>query len=1137
MRSIVLVLAPLVLLGSAAADPLGPELLANGSFDDGARGWTFTGPWAPLDGQPGAEVTAEGLLRIDTRGRDAEVNVISDTAAVEELHRYRLSVRARPRGAAAINYKATLEWLDSSERHLAYANDWTGRAVGEEWTPHGGEFTAPAGATGVRLLLGIQAGGEIDLDEASLRLVGPRVEIARLSSDKACPAPGEPFRLHCAVRNSGGMRAEGVRLEFGLEREPATSDLGALEAGEERTVEVDLTLEAPSHAWAVARVHSTDGGDDGRRVCLVAAAPRPSGSAQVESGRARIRPRDNGVCADVLVADDGGERTVGLVRLLGAPSLECEPLPRRVSTHATWTARNALLEWESDVATGSVTIEPAGDGWFLIRSEVTATRDLAVGSFGAVEFLAGEGGAGAERGIGLLPGLEYLEPDELSSGTDSVSADLADRTIPHPNRVTVPLMAVVQGDDALGLAWDPRASWDGQRDRPCAVFSSPNRAMGQANHLMALRVPSIPEFADENRLPAARPYPLRAGETLTLECELFALPVGGDVTRLLAEWRERRTPPAAALSEEWLAGAWRRSLEAYAEGAWDEAAKGWRQEAQRQPGFAPHIARSLLRGEGLSPEARRQARAALDAALARGGPGALGFDLAMDLGHVGSALEGMLAGSELAAGQRADGTWPFVPDATTRSLGAEGDTALGTTAEPTLRLLEIAARTGDKAALAAGLRGVAAIERMPRPAGGETWEVPLHAPNLRALALALDCERLAYLLTGERGHLEHARQRARSGIAFVYAWEPADRPDMAGATISVFGATFYTTPWFGRPVQWVGLVYAQALARFAPLDPAGPWVELAEAITRSAVAQQERARSEETGNPWPGAFPDSWDLVSDTVYGSWIGPWAIADCAERLLGRHAGDVAFVDGVRVLSGAVVSEGSLAEGGLELTLTHPAASEWLLLTCAGAPSEARLDGVALARRDGPDGLEPGWWADATRGIVLVRLPAQASPEVSLTLEGLAPSEGNLRAVADELPNPSFEMGLDSWSGGTLEHGAAAEGEACLLLDARGKAAEVQSDGRPFRIEGGREYELTASVWVLSESTGYKVTVEWLDAEGKHLGYGNDWMGNDHPAAWSTHTARLRAPIEARAARLILGVRPGVAARMDSLALQAL
>jgi hypothetical protein len=41
----------------------------------------------------------------------------------------------------------------------------------------------------------------------------------------------------------------------------------------------------------------------------------------------------------------------------------------------------------------------------------------------------------------------------------------------------------------------------------------------------------------------------------------------------------------------------------------------------------------------------------------------------------------------------------------------------------------------------------------------------------------------------------------------------------------------------GLPVQWCGLVYADALYRLVRDDPKGPWKQLADGITLSGIQQ------------------------------------------------------------------------------------------------------------------------------------------------------------------------------------------------------------------------------------------------------------------------------------------------------------
>lgn len=82
---------------------------------------------------------------------------------------------------------------------------------------------------------------------------------------------------------------------------------------------------------------------------------------------------------------------------------------------------------------------------------------------------------------------------------------------------------VVPGD-LVGLMWDMRQMWDGRRDRPTAVFAVPNFLDGQANTLLGLFLPGIPEHVPENGTVAARPYRLEPSKELKLTSQIFALP-------------------------------------------------------------------------------------------------------------------------------------------------------------------------------------------------------------------------------------------------------------------------------------------------------------------------------------------------------------------------------------------------------------------------------------------------------------------------------------------------------------------------------------------------------------------------------------------------------------------------------------
>jgi hypothetical protein len=688
-------------------------------------------------------------------------------------------------------------------------------------------------------------------------------------------------------------------------------------------------------------------------------------------------------------------------------------------------------------------------------------------------------------------------------------------------------------------------TWDGTRDRPTATFSSPNALEGQHDHLLALSVPDIPDYVRENERIAFRPFPVARGERIRLRSKLFVLPAPTNVCDVMPEWYGAHSGPHLSGPPPDLLAEWEHSVAAQLT-QWDEDAKGWRTEAHRPFAFEHGIAMRLLNYGGshegpIAAEALRQARTATASLVARRGPGALGLNLSLHLGHVVASLEGFAAELSRADAQRPDGSWPFVPGPQNESIGTAGDTDLGICAEPTMQLLRVAELTGDPAALEAGLKGLAFIEEhFRRPAGGETWEVPLHAPNLRAAAMALECGVSAYEITGERKYLDTARYWATAGLPFVYAWGAPDRPAMGGATISVFGSSFWTVPWFGRPVQWVGMVYSQALQRLAPYDLAFPWDELSEAILRSCIGQQRIAEDPGTGNPWPGAFPDSYNLVDGVVAGAWIGPSTIIYSIEQLMALPATEVKLVgrpgERIRVIAPGAINEVRFEGGALTVMIGRSSkAPVSALLTCIGRPAQVAASGAELLEAADLEAVESGWWHDPLRNMLLVKLPPRAMPPLDFTVEGARFAQTTLRPVSAVLVNPGFEEGLSGWSGqGRVLTEGARSGAACLELDARGVPDERQALSVILSVDGGREYDLAAWVRTERNGAGYKVTLDWLDAGMRHIRYDNDWQGKDSPPEWTLHGGRFAAPTDARAARLILGARPGVRLLVDDVSL---
>jgi hypothetical protein len=216
------------------------------------------------------------------------------------------------------------------------------------------------------------------------------------------------------------------------------------------------------------------------------------------------------------------------------------------------------------------------------------------------------------------------------------------------------------------------------------------------------------------------------------------------------------------------------------------------------------------------------------------------------------------------ARQRSDGSFRYNGK---YARGHFEDTASGVCARPAATLLEYAWITGDQKALAAGLQTLDFMKRFRTPRGAQVWEVPLHTPDLLASAYLVWAYVRGYELTDNRDYLQQARRWALSGVPFVYLW--GSYPVMVYSTPPVYGATNWRAPcWFGLPVQWVGIVYAYALAKLGPYDNTLDWNQLARGILVAGEQMQF------PDGRYVGLLPDAFELRSQERR-----PWRINPCS------------------------------------------------------------------------------------------------------------------------------------------------------------------------------------------------------------------------------------------------------------------
>lgn len=451
---------------------------------------------------------------------------------------------------------------------------------------------------------------------------------------------------------------------------------------------------------------------------------------------------------------------------------------------------------------------------------------------------------------GLFAGLEYLGRGERSSSTLDIETEEHIRFAPDPLKVTMPLMAFVTDRVSAALTWKEMSL------QP--VFATPNFLDGAEGHRAALRGKTI-----EATVRVRRPEPLE-------EAILWATNRRG-LPPLPQSPRSRQAQMDFCLKA--LSGPPLKN-----EAGWGHCAEpNW----GRQP-FADQ-ASTVWRLSGQMPELPR---------LVPGGSH-IRNDAAWFLtGRANEWLHMRAASAQRTMSeQRPDGSFRYEGK---YRRGHFEDTASGYCAVRAADLLDCARLTGNEAALQAGLKALEFMKHFRDPRGAQTWECPLHTPDILASAHLVHAYVLGFELTGKPEYLERARAWAITGLPFVYQW--SCRPTMAYATIAVYGATEWRAPnWIGLPVQWCGYDYAYSLALLAPRDTSFDWKRVATGILIAAEQMQY------PDGQYAGCLPDSFNLESQQRNGPAINPSALVSLRLRLEGRlDSLDCARAGGHRVIA---------------------------------------------------------------------------------------------------------------------------------------------------------------------------------------------------------------------------------------------
>jgi len=616
-----------------------------------------------------------------------------------------------------------------------------------------------------------------------------------------------------------------------------------------------------------------------------------------------------------------------------------------------------------------------------VENRLDALKGVNVTQFSSALY-PGETSFASFKDEALLPGLEWLVSDEHSSNTLDIASPFNLRNSPHPLKVTIPLMAVRYSDALVAMLWDPYHTWDGVNSPLSLQFASPNWVEGQNNHLFMLFVPTVPRWVKENYDEAHEPYRLEMEKQLSLSFRVYVAR-SDTVLDAVREWFRIYGLPEPVMPRE-LEEETDLSMEAYLNSLWVPE-EGWRHASGWDPEPFPGYALLLYLTSLVEEEHVLKAKIidrfneTVQLVLKNKGPGYLasgdgchipGWQLPFHIGYLEKDLTYTRSHiRSLISSQGPDGEWGFQPDEKTRELGAAGSREVGITATYAAEILRWARITGDKNALSAGLNALKAMQKYMVPRGAQTWEIPLHSPDVLASSKALEAYLEAYIATGDQKYLERAKYWALTGLPFIYLWSPSDRYIMLYASIPVYGATFYKAwVWIGRPVQWCGLVYAYHLLRLSKYDDSFPWRTLGEGILSSGMRQQV------TSGSLVGTYPDSWDLIADTQYGPCINPESIVKCTLFLLGLDpdlnslvlrgpAGDVTVTSSAKILYSNL--EGEV----LRVRLSYfKGETSYLLVYGFQAEFIQKIDYGDLSYAEDLEAVDEGWKITSDRFIII-------------------------------------------------------------------------------------------------------------------------------------------------------------------------
>ncbi|MBN2592748.1 MAG: hypothetical protein JXA81_04510 [Sedimentisphaerales bacterium] len=536
-------------------------------------------------------------------------------------------------------------------------------------------------------------------------------------------------------------------------------------------------------------------------------------------------------------------------------------------------------------------IKPAKQqGTLTIEIELQVDKDRDIIHIPWLTIFPGLGMFGVHKDQGLFAGVEYLCDEPSSSEADIETPDHV-RRVPDPVKITFPLIAIAHGGNYIGVIWEPS-------EIIAATFDSPDRIYNSGAHVIALSSPRIGNLRFENAFCAQVPLRLCANQPL----KVTAMIIGGK-GRSIVPSVQHYVALKGLPAEPQLEGGFDAAVGLLAHGWLDSQINEdslfrhavWGDNFPAGPAADAAMYIDWLANQTKNENLRERLSNEKSRVISKIPPGQP-FSSCVSHAHLPNTplLFGRMfdfvqqrrsQAYNLLRSFDANGVKLYRPGNTDYSKTHFAKHANGLAGRDMVTILEAATLSADKELIDRALKLLdkqTALYADTVPRGAQTWEVPLHTPDILASAHMVKAYALGYMISGRQEYLDQARYWAWTGVPFVYLQAPTSGRVGVYSTTAVLGATNWKAPlWIGLPVQWCGLVYGSALHTMNQFDPDGPWEKIANGITVTGLQMSWPHTDEQR----QGLLPDSFDLKTQICAGPAINPGTVQAHMAELYGK------------------------------------------------------------------------------------------------------------------------------------------------------------------------------------------------------------------------------------------------------------